>query len=321
MAGIKCEMMKKLIVVLIIFGLSCKTQPHSSSYYQDNDPKKIYHLRLSPAVGSKYAYTTTKESEFTFQGNGKTINNKSRAVIGLVYTIGRDSVGNVLLNITYEKVHLYAKNDEKETQIDADNAETSIDPVERMLGVLKGSALQVAVSSSGAIVYMHGDQVIKEKIMAAFSPGDTYTKMMAGKQWDERIKENLIRNNVEQLFNIFPDSAVHVGNRWKLGSTQKDQIVLNFKTSYLLKEIIDGTAVILADGDISGEDSTVQWNGTTFTSDLKGKQEGEFEMETATGMLLRSHIDSKISGSMTMMGRQIPVTIGITVKIQGEKVR
>ena len=313
--------MKKLIVVLIIFGLSCKTQPHSSSYYQDNDPKKIYHLRLNPAVGSQYTYTTTKESEYTFQGDGKTINNKSRAVIGLIYTIGRDSLGNVLLNMTYDKVHLYTKNGEKETEMDADNAETSTDPVERMLGVLKGAVLQVAVNSSGAIVYMHGDQAIKDKIMAAFSPGDTYTKMMAGKQWDERIKENLIRNNVEQLFNIFPDSAVHVGNRWKLGSTQKDQIVLNFKTSYLLKEIVDGTAVILADGDVSSEDSTVQVNGTTFTSDLKGKQEGESEMETATGMLLRSHIETKMSGTMTMMGRQIPVTIGITVKIEGDKIK
>jgi hypothetical protein len=205
--------------------------------------------------------------------------------------------------------------------MDADHAETSLDPAERALGVLKGASIVVTVGPSGRLISIGGEDAIKEKLLSQFSAGDSYTKAIAGKQWDERIKESLIKGNVEQLFKIFPDSAIHVGDRWKLGSTQKDEITLNYMTSYVLKEIVDGTAVILSEGDISSANSTNQLNGTSFTSDLKGKQQGEFEMETASGMLRSNHIDSRISGTMTVMGREVPVDITITMKMDGQKLK
>jgi hypothetical protein len=45
---------------------------------------------------------------------------------------------------------------------------------------------------------------------------------------------------MEQVFHIFPDSAVHVGDRWKLSYTEHESINLVNASSYQLKEITDG---------------------------------------------------------------------------------
>jgi hypothetical protein len=166
---------------------------------------------------------------------------------------------------------------------------------------------------------LKGIDEIRDKVVANFNPSDTYGRSMAVKQWDERIKEGLVKSNIEQLFKIFPDSAVHIGDRWKLSATQKEGISLHSQSSYQLREIVDGTAVIRTEGDISSEGSTGEIGGATFTAELKGKQEGELEMETATGMLLSNNLHSTIAGTMNMMGRDVPMTIRTEMKMQGRK--
>jgi len=32
---------------------------------------------------------------------------------------------------------------------------------------------------------------------------------------DKAIGEGIVKKNVDQLFKMFPDSAVHVGDKWK----------------------------------------------------------------------------------------------------------
>ena len=300
---------------------SCKIQPGSNRHYDDNNPKKVYHLQLNPTDGSQYLYSVTRSTEFEMEVDGKKVDNKNRSQMEITYTIGRDSMGDIVLNTVYNKIHLYTKNGDTEQEEDADKGEESTDPAEKMLGILKDAKLRVVVSSAGVIKSMQGDEEIKSKLMAGFSPGDTYAKNIAAQQWDQRIKAGLIKDNMQELFKVFPDSAVHVGDRWKMSSTQHVDIDLNNNSSFLLKEIVDGTAVIRSEGDITSSQSSGSLNGTLYTADLKGKQQGDLEVEVATGMLLTSTSESEITGTISSMGRDIPVTISISLKVAGRKLR
>ncbi len=311
----------RALAFVLLVAVSCKTHPDSARRYEDNDPKKVYHLRLNPTIGSKYTYTITKGSEFELEVDGKKVDNKSQSTMDITYTIGRDSAGNLLMNMAYNKIHLYTKNGDKETEMDADNTETPEDPVEKMLALLKGTNLQAVLTPGGQMISLNGYDAVKEKVLGMFNPGDTYMKQMAGKQWDQRIKENLIRGNMDQFFRIFPDSAVHVGDRWKLNNTQNDQIALTSLGSYQLKSIEDGTAVIHSEGRISADNAKGEMNGYQVASDLKGDQQGEFDMEAASGMLLRGFVDSKMAGTLEVMGRDIPVTISTSLKMEGRKLQ
>ena len=305
----------------VLLMCSCKTHLGSGRYNDDNNPKKVYHLRLNPPAEAQYTYTITRSTEFVMEVDGKKVDNKTRANMEASYTIGKDSAGDILLNIVYNKIHLYSKNGDTEEEEDADKAgDETADPVEKALGILKGANLRAVVNSAGQIKSMQGDEVIKDKLLAGFSPADTYAKTIASQQWDRQVKEGLLKNNMEQLFNIFPDSAVHVGDRWKLSSTQHEGIDLVNKASCQLKEIVDGTAVIRSEGEISSDHSSGNLNGTSYTADLIGKQEGDIAMETATGMLLSSKSESEITGTISSMGRDIPVTITISMKLEGRRV-
>ena len=303
----------------LMMAFSCKTHPYSSRHYDENNPNKVYHLRLNPPVGSQYTYTVTRSTEFQTEVDGKKVDNENRSTMEVTYTIGKDSSGDILLTIVYDKIHLYAKNGDAEEEQDADKAAESTNPVEKALGILKGAHLRAVVNAAGQIKSLEGDEAIKDKLMAGFSPDDTYAKSIASQQWDRQVKEGLLKSNMEQLFNIFPDSAVHVGDRWKLSSTQHEQIDLITKTSCQLKEIVDGTAVIRSQGEITSENAPGTLNGTPYTADLKGKQEGDLAMETMTGMLLSSTSESEITGTISSVGRDIPVTIMISIKIVGRK--
>jgi hypothetical protein len=120
-----------LIVALTIscFLNSCKIQPGSTRHFDDNNPNKVYHLRLNPAVGSQYAYTVTRSTEFEVETDGKKVDNKNKSTMEVAYTIGKDSSGDILLTIVYDKIHLYAKNGDAEEEQDADKAAESTNPV------------------------------------------------------------------------------------------------------------------------------------------------------------------------------------------------
>jgi Family of unknown function (DUF6263) len=315
--------MKKnfILSVLILSLFSCKIQPGSNRHYDDNNPKKVYHLQLNPTDGSQYVYSVIRSTEFEMEVDGKKVDNKNRSQMEVTYTIGRDSMGDIVLNTVYNKIHLYTKNGDTEQEEDADKGDESTDPAEKMLGILKDAKLRVVVSAAGVVKSMQGDEEIKSKLMAAFSPGDTYAKTIAAQQWDQRIKAGLIKDNMQELFRLFPDSAVHVGDRWKLSSIQHVDIDLTNNSSFQLKEIVDGTAVIRSDGDITSGQSAGSMNGTPYSSDLKGKQQGELEMEVATGMLLSSSSEAQITGTISSMGREIPVTISISMKVEGRKLK
>jgi hypothetical protein len=309
------------VLFFIFFIISCKIQPGSDRRNEDGNPDRVYKLRLNPTTGSTYYYTITNGSEFRMEVDGKKIDKENKSTVAVSYGIDKDSVGDLLLTMVYDKIHFYSKNKDGATDLDAGNAESSQDPVEKLMSIVKGATITAVINPKGEIQSIKGYDELKSKLLASFNPNDTYSKAIAEKQWEERIKEGMIKKNVEQLFKIFPDSAVHVGDKWKLGSVQKDEMNLAIKNSYTLTGIRDGVAVIRSEGDITSDNASGSTMGYAFTADIKGKQEGEYEMETATGMLLTSKISADIEGEMSMMGRKIPITIHSTMKMEGKRMK
>jgi Family of unknown function (DUF6263) len=311
--------MKYYTVSLVLLLCSCKMQLDASRQHDDNDPKRVYRLRFNPAPGSKFNYTVTRSTEFEMVVDDKEVKNKNSSDMDIVYSVSRDSAGNTVLGTAYHRIHLYSKNGDVEQEEDAEKAEGSADPLERMLGILKSANLRVLVSPAGTIEAVEGDEAVKNQLLAGVPATATYARDMASRQWDQQVKNGLIKRNMEELFRIFPDSAVHVGDRWKLNSPQQLDIPLGGRNVFQLKEIVDGTAVIQMDGEIISSQQSGLLNGTSYTSDLTGKSQGSLEMDTATGMLLKASSESTIKGTISSMGRDIPVKIKISMKMEGRK--
>jgi len=218
-------------------------------------------------------------------------------------------------------VDLYTRNDGVETDLDATKASTSDDPTEKALGVLLSSHVIATVSPIGEVKSITGYREMTDKIMASFSQFGPGAQTATRNKIEQLIGNGIVRKNMDQLFRIFPDSAVHIGDRWKLGSPQQGELNLKSESQFTLKDIDDGTAQLSSEGKLLGDSASVQLMGYTVTPNLKGTQEGEYEMDTHTGMLLGAEINARVEGTIQMMGFDVPLTFEVHVKMKGQKLR
>jgi hypothetical protein len=293
-------MQKYFLYTLILFA-SCKSQPGSGSEFDKADPGKTYKLQLNPAAGTAYYYDITNESEIKLEVDDKKVTNASKAVVGVNYKVNKDSSGNFLFSVVYDKIQIHTKTGDKETDADAANAASSIDPVEKVLGLLKAATIVTTIKPNGEIVSIKGYSEISEKIMTVLSPGDEMS--------------------ANQLFKIFPDTAVRLNDSWDLVSEQEGDFKLLVKSHYTLKAINKGITIVSCEGKISSDNSVFSMPGLAgnTSATLNGNQQGEFEMETETGMIISYKVKATVVGSIQAMGRVIPVKITSDVNMKGIK--
>lgn len=303
----------------VLFFISCKIQPDASR--RNADGKKVYKLRLNPSRGAKYYYDVTNESSVRMEVSDRKIDQVNRSHTGVYYILDKDSAGNLLFELSYDKLHIYSKQDDVETELDAANAATTIDPVEKMLGALTSARIEATMSPTGEIRSVSGYKEMTSKIMEGLSGSDAGARDIVRTRLEQMVGNGLIKNNMNQLFKIFPDSAVHVGDRWKLSSQQSATLNLNALSIFTLRKIEDGVAHVDSQGDISSDSVKTSMQGYEVTTTLKGSQEGEYEMDVQTGMLLSARIKASVDGTLDMMGRQIPVTIGLKLDMKGQKLK
>ncbi|MDR3668688.1 MAG: DUF6263 family protein, partial [Ignavibacteriaceae bacterium] len=173
-------MNKYFFLTVFVFSIfSCKTHPNSDRHYDDSKNGQSYALRLNPVPGSQYLYTIHNESEVKMEVGDRKMDNDNKSDVSTVYAIGRDSIGDFIMGMTYEKIHLYVKNNGEESEMDAANAGSSINPVERMLGALQSAHVEARISPAGEVKSVTGYKEIGEKILGQFHAPDSYSQNLA----------------------------------------------------------------------------------------------------------------------------------------------
>jgi Family of unknown function (DUF6263) len=306
--------------IIAFLILSCMNQSNSGRNYGGLNENKVYRLHLNPGAGSEYFYNISNESQVNLEVNGKKANNQNKSTIRVHFNINKDSSRNFLMEMKYEKIHVYSKNGDKEMDLDADQGVASIDPVEKMLGYLKTADIKAVISPSGEVKSVSGYKELGAKIMGSVNSSDAYARNIMQSQWDQMVGEGMIKNNMTRLFKIFPDSAVQVGDKWNLNSRQSVGLGINSQTLYILKKIDSGLATIVSTAEINGDSTSTKYMGYDVTTDITGDGRGEYEIDINSGMLLKASMTINATGTIQMMGREIPVAIEVTIKMNGKKV-
>lgn len=308
-----------LLAAVLFVVASCNTGRDPKSNLEKYDPSSTYKLQLKPAVGAVYKYEITNETATDLTVNDKEVNMKNKAEMDIIYEISRDSSQNLVFTMTYDRIHLYTKNGDTETESDTNNGALAVNQTDKMLGILKKARIQATLGQSGEIIKITGYKEVGDEIMAGFAPGDPNIAV-AQTQWEKVIGEGLIRKSMDQLFKIFPDSSVHLGDTWKLSSRQEGEFEMKLANSFTLKSVNDKIAIIHSEGKIiSDNTSNTALGFHDVKTNLQGNQKGEFEMETETGMLIECKIKADIDGTVTVMGREIPVTINSLIKMKSRR--
>lgn len=305
-----------------LFLLSCQTQQSSKTDSKKFDPDKTYQLHLSPAAGSNYHYDIINEINVDLEVDDKEVNNQNKTEVGVNYKIGLDSVNNYVFSSVYDKIHITSRKNDTETELDAANGAFSLNPTEKMLGLLKDATINVTVTPLGDVINMSGYKEIGEKLIENFSEFDIAGKKAAREQWETQVGNGLIKKNFDQLFKFFPDSTIHLGDTWKLTSRQEGDLSYNITSSYKLKAINSEIAIIESTGKIntSRNDNKSSDLDEATVVNITGEQTTEIEIETKTGMVINGKVKTSFEGSVMALGREVPVKAKMSVKISGKRV-
>ena len=193
------------VILLILSEIqACKTGPGSDKKYPGGEDM-VYELRLSPEMGAEYHYDINNETDYKIEVEEKKVENLNKTSVGIDYSVNKDSAGDFLFSVGYNKVHLYSKNGDKETERDADNAANSIDPAEKMLGFLKQEKFTTVISPKGEMKSNKGYDDLKTKVMTEFGPENPQARKIVADEWDRQVRDGLLKRNMDEFFKIFPE--------------------------------------------------------------------------------------------------------------------
>lgn len=223
---------------------------------------------------SRFYYTVNNQTITNIEANGKEIENKSTSDIGMTYEIEpRDSNGNTPIKVTFDKFSTKIKNKDIETDIDADNASNSLDPIEKFIAGIKGSSITIIVNKKGEITSEAGIQASTDSLLNKMDL-DVATQQQLQVQVSKLMGDNFIKNNLVQTSNLLPDTAVYEGDSWtKKEIIKSGDFEFNVVTKYTLVSVENDLVNLETASDINNADNNgaVAFGGNA-TAELKGTQ-------------------------------------------------
>lgn len=315
---IRCVAQKQLTVELIKFvavflilaipGIGCQTRESETAKIAIITGK-VNEQKLSII----HSTTTEVESEV------KALNSTNKSEVELILH-SKPEFDGVLISLQYQRFHINLLSENREQTITTENGENSFDPVEKVLASLKGATLEIQLDSTRNLLSVAGSKEITDKVLAAVSNYDAQTKNKVQEQLSRLIGEEFIKSNFAEMFKLLPDTAITIGQSWRKRDVQNAQLSFELNTTYTLKSINDSIAHITAKSEIAKVTSTK--NATLpaqATTELDGTQDGYYDLDLKSMIVIKSESSLHIQGKILAMGREIPVKVKITKKITSKK--
>src|SRR6266496_3101978 len=191
--------------------------------------------------------------------------------------------------------------------------------VEKMLGSLKGNSIFVVINDKGSVISIDGYKEITDKIMSFIDVNNETEKNKVQAQISGLLGEGFIKNNLEQSFNIFPDSALYAGDSWTKRDTESTELKLNLTTAYTLESVKDSIAEIKSASEINNVNTAADLMGYSATVNFKGTEKGTIKIDLRTGLLLNQKSTINVKGTVELNATKVPVIIKMTREIVARK--
>lgn len=313
--------MKKLTVTYIyITFFSIIFSCTDASRVQDRDENLCYLYSHRWPSSILYYLTIINQTTSTITSDNKDIGSDNSIEIGLIYELSKDSIGLPQLKLTYDRIKLTLKSANGDKQeYDAGNTSSSHE-VEQLLALLKGSSLIIHFDSTGKQKSVTGIEETYQKVLSAVSTREPALRKAMQERLEGIIGANFIKNSLEPAGQLFPDSAVKVGDSWTKQMDQEAGIKISSQSHFTVTSLKNNTAVVEIESTIDNKKSIpLNIAGYQVNTSLTGSQTGQFKTDMLTGMLLEASTKTTLDGEVQMLGRSIPLTMVIKKEVSLKK--
>ncbi len=155
--------------------------------------------------------------------------------------------------------------------------------ISRMFAGIKGKSFTMKVDNEGKVLEVNGfEQIVSGMIDSMSVPEEARAQIQASLK--DQFNDDAVKDQFAQVFTIFPNKEVKVGDTWEKSYTVRGKTPSTFKTNYTVKAI-DGAHVSL--------DAKTKITGTGEMN-MDGSQTGTLLVDSQTGLVIDANFDQEI---------------------------
>jgi hypothetical protein len=228
-------------------------------------------------------------------------------------------------NLTYRTLELpkiLVQFDSVEKPVDIQGAEKDedmVNPFNEGLKALQGALFNVTVNPHGEVTGISGYEEFEKKFTTLYDAAEATDKDIPKQVFPVRpvIKEAFFLDIFENISNTLGGRSVAVDSTWESMVAEEIGTERDIKNIFRLDKIENGIAYISSNND--QVEKVIKYHDMTMV--LRGTMQGEYELDAATGILLKGKRCLNISGSTKLMhGTDFAMTIKKTITINGKRI-
>lgn len=317
--------MKKITIffIAVIFLYSCK-----------DDSKKI---TLEPKFKAGDVYTL--DYGIDMDQTVMSMKNNIQMKVGYKLNIkDADAVNGYNIDMGFNRISMNMKTPSMTIAYDSDNKNENANSedsssgiggmMNKMMGTMFGGMLNksimVKMSPQGEVKEVTG---FKEIMQAVIDSAETATPLKREdieKSMGGTMNEAQIRNTFQQVFSIYPQKPVSVGETWvREVTTTQGNLPMKVTSTYKVAEIIEKDNEVILDvtGKINSTgDGEITQSGMTMKMQIDGTQSGKITVDTKTGFIKQGKITHDMKASVETMGQKVPMDMKLVMTIVGKKI-
>jgi len=241
--------------------------------------------------------------------------NKINLLAGYSFEVTEEKDKIKTLRGVYKSFRLYMKIMDMEMDIDTDkpvdtisegeNKGDQMSMMKKIFTGIKGKIFTMKVDEEGNVLSVSGfDEIINSMIDSAGVNEDMKLQMKVSLM--DQFNEQELKNQFAQVFMIFPNKSVKVGDSWQKKYLMSGKMPANFSTTYTVKQI-EGNQVTL--------DAKTAIAPAGGEMEVKGEQTGTLLVDSKTGLVLHAEFNQDME---TKTG-DFQITIHSKGKIKGKE--
>jgi len=173
------------------------------------------------------------------------------------------------------------------------------DPFSAVMSAMKNKPFTVKIAKTGNVVGVDGvDNIITDAFGVLSQLADNQ-KTRLKSMLMQAFGGNIIKDNLQNVTEIFPESSVSEGDKWVVKSQLQSVSAVNQKASYVLKDVNDSICTIVGTSKLESVDKKayVEVNGASMKYDLNGKMNAIIKLNKKTGWVSEAKILQDVEGS------------------------
>lgn len=215
--------------------------------------------------------------------------------------------GNVkLITTAYKSMRMSMKMAGMNIDIDSDKpqqdngnedmAKNPIGMMNKVFAGIVGKNFIIKVDEEGKVLEVNGFDKILTDMVDSMGMDENVKQQVAASLKDQ-FNDQAIKDQFAQVFTIFPNKEIKVGDSWEKSYTTGGKMAARFTTTYTAKEIEGDHVTLTTKTKISSDKEDVKVDGT---------QTGNIIVDSKTGLMTNAEFDQKMD--VKTQGQSVEIT-------------